>query len=123
MRVLEGMDRRHAPLNDWIHQVLRPYTARVVAEDSRYTLVFDKLEILLALGDLHIHSENRWPPLGAFGYREENRDRILREIEESLSSKQNDSPFVRCGIFGDTVDVCRQRLAKLREVIVRTGWW
>ena len=68
MRVMEGMDRRHAPLNDWIHQVLRPYTARVVAEDSRYTLVFDKLEILLALGDLHIHSENRWPPLGAFGY-------------------------------------------------------
>ena len=122
MAMLEGMERRHAPLNDRIHETLRPYAKSILPDDSRYTLLFDTLEILLALSYLHIHSMTRWPPLGAFGYREENRDRIVQEIEKSLSSKQDASPFVTCAVFGGTADVCRERLAKLRDVIDRTDW-
>ena len=125
MRMLEGMERRHAPLNDWMHTALRPPAGRIIPKDSRYTFVFDKLEILIALNYIHGHSRDSldiWLPLGAFGYRRETRGRIVQEIEESLSSRRNDSPFVKCGIFGDTEEVCRQRLATLKDVIAETRW-
>ena len=56
MQILDGMERRHVPLNDWMHDALRPHAARVVPDDTRYTFVFDKLETLMALAYTHIHS-------------------------------------------------------------------
>ena len=119
MQMLEGMENRHVPLNDWMHDTLRPHAARVVSDDARYTFAFDKLEILLALGYLHRLGDH-WPPIGAFGYRWGNRERILREIEESLSTRGDDSPFVACAIFGDTADACSQSVAKLGKFVART---
>ena len=122
MRVLEGMNNHRLPLNDWMHKTLRPNAARIVPDDSRYTFVFDKLELLVGLGYIQAAPEHGWAPPGAFSYRPQNTKRVVEEIEASLSSRRDDSPFVRCGIFGDTEDVCRQRLASLRNVIGRTRW-
>ena len=125
MRMLEGMERRYVPLNDWIHDALRRHGGRIIAEDSRYTFVFDELEILMALNYIHVDSRESldiWAPLGAFGHRRETRDRILQVIETSLSGR-GDSPFVQSGIFGDTAEVCRQRLAELQKVVGTAGWW
>lgn len=120
MRILDGMERRHVPLSNWMHDALQPHAARIVRDDTRYTLVFDKLETLIALAYAHIRPEYGWLPLGVFGYRRDNRDRIVTEITESLSSRLDDSPFVRCGIFGETSEVCRQRLDALRNFIEKT---
>ena len=40
MRVLEGMGDRYAPLNDWMHDVLRPHAAPIIADKFRYTVRF-----------------------------------------------------------------------------------
>ena len=125
MRVLEGMGDRYAPLNDWMHDVLRPHAAPIIADKFRYTVVFDKLEVLMALSYIHRHSEDPsgvWPPRGAFGYREQNGNRILQQIEESLLSSGNESPFVKCGIFGDTAELCGERLTALRTAVAGWGW-
>ena len=119
MRMLEGMEKRSTPLNNWMHSTLRPHVGRIIPEDSRYTFVFDKLEILMALNQIHRDSL-AWPLPGPFYYRQETRKRIVQEIEESLSSRRDDSPFVKCGIFGDTEQACTQRLADLRDVIAGT---
>ena len=126
MRILDGMGERKAPLNNWIHETLRPYAERIIPDDNRYTLVFDKLEILMALSYAHKDDrppERYWAPPGAFGYRSDNRTRIMQEIEESLSTKQEESPFVTCGIFGEIVEDCKQGLAALEEFIAKLGWW
>ena len=78
MQILEGMDRHYAPLNDWIHNALRSYAERVIPDNERYTLAFDKLELLMALSYAH-YKEKRssdmnsldryWVPPGAFGCR------------------------------------------------------
>ena len=131
MRILEGMDSRYAPLNDWIHNTLRPYAERIIPDNDRYTLVFDKLEILMALSYAHHKGkwssnmnslEGYWAPPGAFGYRSENRTHIMREIKESLSKKQDESPFVTCGIFGETAEDCKQGLAALELFIPKLLW-
>ncbi len=126
MRHLEGMDQRHAPLNDWIHDTLQPQAERIIHDNNRYTLVFDKLEILMALNYAH-HDERPpdryWAPAGAFGYRSDNRIRIFREIEESLSTMQAESPYVTSGIFGETATECKQGVEALKQFIPRLGWW
>ena len=127
MRILEGMDNRHAPLNDWIHDALWPYAERIIPDNDRYTLVFDELEILMALSYAHHKgkgaSEWYWIPPGAFGCRHENKTRIMREIRESLSKKQDESSFVTCGIFGETAEDCKQGLVALEQFLPRLRWW
>ena len=131
MNILEGMDKHHAPLNDWIHNILRPYAERIIPDSDRYTLVFDKLEILMALSYAHYKGkwssdmnslERYWVPPGAFGYRSENSTHIMREIKESVSTKQDESPFVTCGILGETAEDCKQGLAALEQFISKIGW-
>lgn len=123
-QILEGMDRRHAPLNDWLYAVLRQPTKRLIPSDDRYTFVFDKLEMLIALGYAH-HAKRTnewyWAPTGAFGYRTQNRDRFLQEIEESISKEKGQSPFVVSGIFGDSAEACAQALTAFREFIAKIG--
>ena len=121
MRLLKGMEKRRVPMSDWLHDALRHSAARILPDDSRYGFVFDKLEFLLALGYVHVEPEQGWAPVGAFCHRKENRNRIVQQIEASLSRTRNESPFVTCGIFGDTEEMCRQRLATLRDVIGRSG--
>jgi len=126
MRLLKGMDRRKVPLNDWIHETLRPYAKHIIRDNNRYTLVFDKLEILMALSFAHHNhngkwSEWYWVPPGAFIHRDENRVRILREIKESLSTERDESRFVTCGIFGKTAEDCEQGLEALERFIPKLG--
>ncbi|MCY4588440.1 MAG: hypothetical protein OXB98_20640, partial [Bryobacterales bacterium] len=126
MQILEGMDNHYAPLNDWIHDALRPHAERIIPDNDRYTLVFDKLEILMALSHAH-HKADRssewyWAPPGAFGYRSANRNSILREMEESFSAEGSESPFVRSGVFGETAEDCKQGLAALKSFALKLGW-
>ena len=126
MRILEGMDRRHTPQNDWIYKTLRPYCERIIPDDNLYSLVFDELEILMALSFAHQKSEQSleryWTIPGAFCYRHGNRNRIMQEIQESISTKQNESQFVKCGIFGETAEVCAQGLTALKDFAPRLFW-
>ncbi len=126
-RCLEGMDRRHAPLNDWLHDALRKPAERLIPNNEHYTLVFDKLEIMMALGYARHAKRTKdwyWAPPGAFGYRSDNTSRVLQEVEQSISSKGNQSPFVTSGIFGDSAESCTQALTAFREFISKiSGSW
>jgi hypothetical protein len=108
-KALQGMESRYAPLNDWIYEVLKPYFQQIIASDSRLTMAFDKLEILMALSFAYHGSRNGesyWAPPGAYGYRGENRERIFAEISDSLTREGDSSPYVTSHIFGDTAKVC-----------------
>ena len=118
MGLLEGMEGRYVPLSDWIHHTLRPHVERIIPSDDSYSLVFDKLEILMALG-YERHRRHDWdrPPVGAFIYRHSNREHIIREIKESLSKMQNESAFVTSDLFGDTEDDRQKNIAALEDAV------
>ena len=124
MRILEGMDKHHAPLNDWIHETLRIYAKTIIPDDIRYTFVFDKLEILMALSYAYYrpHQQHYWTIPGAFGYRYDNRNSILNEIRESVSERGNGSPFVTSKIFGEAANDCTNALKKLEQFINKLLW-
>ena len=113
-QMLEGMDGRHAALSDWIHDALRQPLHSLIPDDSKYEFIFDKLEVLIALGFNSIENApwDYWGPPGAFIYRRPNRQRIIADIHKSISSTGLESPLVQCGILGETPEDC---LAALRD--------
>ena len=126
MQILEGMNNHYAPLNDWIHDALRPHAEHIIPDNDHYTLIFDKLEMLMVLSYAHHEadrsSERYWGPPGAFGCRSANSNSILREMEESLSAEGNASPFVRSGVFGEAAEDCKQDLVALKNFVSRLSW-
>jgi hypothetical protein len=129
-RRLEGMERREAPLNDWICEVLRESARDFVSNDEQYTLLFDKLEILISLSAAR-HQNARYPGgdpyfvAGSFAYRVENTKNILQEIRKALSTGNTESPLVSAGIIGDTAEDCMRWLDALEEWIpkLRGNLW
>lgn len=127
-QILEGMAGRYAPLNDWLHRVLREPLRTLLPNDPHYTLMFDKLELLMALGYGHRGKRllgRYWAPPGAFGYRRENYSRIQKEVEESISQMGEQSPYVQSGIFGNNPEKCTQELANFGDFMkeVAKHWW
>ena len=112
-QLLEGMSNRISPLNDWVHDALRDHLCSRIPNDDRYTLTFDKLETLMALGFAHLDRNSGngiWFPPGAYLHRSDNRQRILEEFDDSLSETDTDCPLVQSGIFGDSAEQCADTL-------------
>ena len=119
---LPGSENKHFPMSDWIYQVIRRYTGDLIPTEDNFALTFVKFEILLALGfAYHDRDGLFWAPPGTFVYRREERNRVLTEIQESLDTLDDESPFVTCGIFGNTPDACNQAIIDLNNFIQRRG--
>ena len=106
------------PLNNWVHQTLHQYLSKTIHSSDQYDLMFDKMEILMALAHAyHWKRANRTPRLflGLFVYRTQKRMQILEEIEGSISILQHESPFVRSGIFGETPEECMVSIEQFKE--------
>lgn len=122
MQLLEGMERRYAPFSDWIQTAVWQYMSNTIFNSKQYELVFDKLEIMMALSYAYHEVKpwgRYWAPWGSFVYRHRNRDRILGGIEESIATRQHESPFVRSGIFGETADECAESIQLFKEFVPR----
>ena len=124
MQMLEGMDRHRYPLNNWIQHVLREPARRLLRDDNHFTRIFDKLEILIALsaGRIQEWSGRYWAPLGCFCWKWNSRNPTIAEIRESATSEQDDSPYVRSGIFGRKPGECQKRLDDLQEFVTNINW-
>lgn len=127
MHLLEGMEGRPTPLSEWIQSAIRQFMNNTIFNSKQYDLAFDKLEILMALSYAYHDDEKAepwyryWTSLGTFVSRSKTRERILREIAESVSTLQHESPFVRSGIFGKTADECAASIHQFREFVPKAA--
>lgn len=119
-RLLEGMENRYAPLNDWLHVLLQPRFRSLVPSESKFSDYFDRLEILMALSfAYHSRRVKGWPywaPPGCYGYRRDNLDRVVKEIQSSIENHGDKSLYVRSGIFGHSAKEC------IEEIYAFTAW-
>lgn len=117
-KILEGMERHHTPMNDRLHDHLRAPLKNLIPNDSRYSLIFDKLELLMALGFVYNNknsSSNYWTPVGSFMHRRDNRTRIISEIEESIAKDGEQSTYVQSGIFGESAEACTKAINDFKD--------
>jgi hypothetical protein len=126
-RLLEGMERRYAPLNDWLHALLQPRFRSLIPSESRFTYAFDRLEVLMALSFAYrakrVEGWPYWVPPGCYGYRGDNLDRILKELRSSLESLGEKSPYVRSGIFGKSVEECSAGIDAFTTWVPKLRWF
>ena len=121
MVALDGMAGHRTDLNDWVYNSLRPYAAPVIPDDDQYAMVFEKLEILIALSYSHYGPwRGRWAPPGKFMYGWA-RSRFIREIKESFSEEQDESRFAKAAIFGSTVKEGQQALTDMEKLLSTWG--
>lgn len=124
-KALDGMGQRHAPLNDWIHNLLKTNLAMRLPNPAAFTESFDKVEILVALAfgfQRNKGTSSTWFPLGAFAYRNETRNQIMGEIYDSVSSQGDSSPYVSATIFGSSAAECLGALSSLKAYVAQVGW-
>ena len=122
-RALPGVGNIRFPFSKWIYTVVREHTRNIIPSEKQYAFVFAKFELLLALGFGH-HEDKRfgyWAPPGTFVYLYEERRRAVNEIQESLTRQNDKSPYVQCGIFGDTAESCRQEIDNLMAFLPKLG--
>ena len=62
----------NSTLSKSLRECLHPHARRIVPDDTRYTLIFDKLEILLTLAYVHAHSGTTPLLDSAFWYFQQN---------------------------------------------------
>ena len=127
-KILEGKENNYAPLNDRLHDLFREYLMHLIPNAGRYTIMFDKLEVLMAIGFAYHDKragDGYWVPLGAFGYRRENCNRVIAEIEESITKDGDQSAYVTSGIFGDSASSCKAALVTFQEFMkqVKSSRW
>jgi hypothetical protein len=107
--LLAGRINKIAALSGHIHDLLRPNFHRLLPNDPRFTFVFDKLEVLMALGfAFHSDRDPQWyfAPRGCWAYRNSNCDRVLAEINSSIETEGDSSAYVQSGIFGHSAEQC-----------------
>ncbi len=123
---LEGGGRRVLPINTWMFETLWPHAQEVVSGESEYSVVFDRLEVLLALHCSHRKGSEPESfvvvPPGLFVFRGEKYQRWLQEIRGSLSERRGESPFVVAKLFGETVEECERALTLLEEQVQTWGY-
>ena len=118
-RLLPGKEQHHTPRSDRIHDVLKEPCSQLLISDEDYSHTFDKFEILMALS-VYLH---RAPslfrfPIGCFLYRYQNRQRVLREIRQSLEAEGARSQFAVCDIFGTDATECLHLIDKFETFVM-----
>ena len=111
----------HSTLSKRLRECLRPHARRIVPDDTRYTRVLEKLEIHLGLAYVRAHAATTQSRRNPFWNLPETGCRILNDIEESLSSRGDESPFVKSRVFGGTEEECRRVLKELRATVPSLG--
>jgi hypothetical protein len=115
-KLLEGMDARGAPLNEWLRARLQPRFPGVNSGDTGFIYEFDKFEVLVGLSYSY-HTQHRreryvLPPVGPYTFNHDNRNRAINEFRSSLDieSLGDQSPYVRASVFGQSLQECTSRL-------------
>ena len=122
MKMLEGMENHHLPLNEWVFNLLQQSAKGMIPEESRYLYNFVKLEILMTLNSVYRPgSAWRGATRGVFLYHFEISWDILQEMTDSISIHGDESPFVRADIFGQISGVCMQHIDHLKQWISNTA--
>ena len=113
LQILEGMSESPFPLNDWVQRTLLGFTKGIFPDEDQYTLIFDKLEILISLNSFFYSSPDKtWlRSRGRFMYRYETSwDQVLPEIEGSLLYFRDESPYSKANLFSSSAENCWRSL-------------
>lgn len=125
MKILPNRDRQHTPFQNHLEAMLLPLFRTQFSTDDAFHVAFDRFEILAAMAyaaPLVENGKSYWTLPGSYGWRHDNRQRIIGEIRVSLQSLGDRSPFVTSGIVGKTAANGLENLAQLEKFVPEFRW-
>lgn len=125
-QLLEGKDRRYAPLNEWIAEYLWGQFGDEFDSRPDFDFHFDWVEVVMAIANHKLCPpvfNAEFHPPGCFGYRTQNRERILQALKTSLETKAERSPYVTSGLFGGNAAEVKLAVDAFEAWVVKLGWW
>lgn len=103
-RLLPGMERRKTPASDYLFAHLREPLRAFLPLDEDYETAFDRLEYLICLINTDIAGAFN-APIGRFIWRNQYANtNISNRITAEIDADGNDSPFIRAGFFGGSIE-------------------
>ena len=125
IKLLPGRKGQYTPLQNHIEILLSQLFSSQFPTEESFQMAFDKLEILAALSFASSIPENRhyWTITGAYGWRSDNRQRIISEIRTDLQSMADNSLFVISGIVGKTAQKGLDNLNQLESFVSKLNWY
>jgi hypothetical protein len=127
-QLLEGQVRRHAPLNDWLAEYFWGEFGDEFDSRVDYDQRFDWVEVVLAIANHKLCPpvfNSEFHPPGRFGYRGQSRERVLQGWKSSLATEQEQSPYVKAGVFGGNAAEVEQAIAAFEAWAAQLNgrWW
>ncbi len=101
--------KRHTPVTDMLHDLLRPILEPLIPDETTYTETFDELDVLLAvlaedqktqLSGTGPYVDGAW--FGSFTWRDRyfNSVPIERRMAQQLDALGSTAPMLEAGLFG-----------------------
>ena len=126
MKVLPGREREFTPLNNRLAALLLHLFGRAFPAESGFNLAFDRLEILSALNyavPAVAKGERYWAPPGIFGWRHDNRQRVVTELRDELTNAGDKSMYVTSGLVGASAVKGLENLTAFESLVQQFHWF
>lgn len=121
-RLLDGMEGRNLPINEWLLRLLHSYFKDSCFSESRYQYCFDRFEILVAMNfiSMDLHGGRSAVPFGLFAWQDmfDPLKRLLPHIQEMdrvLASEGERTVYIVSGLLGKSLDEARNNMTKLKD--------
>lgn len=124
-QVLPGRKDEYTPLHNHTGTYLFEQLGRFFDNEADFELRFDEFEILLALniGTELLSPEQRfWVPPGAYGWREENTNIVLKKLRALITNNEGDSPVIATRLIGRDLKTAEATISSFEDFIPKLGW-
>jgi hypothetical protein len=120
--LLEGMERRHTPVNDYLFDSLRAPFRDLLPDDRDYEDAFDRFEYLVALVRAQLDSS---VPVGRFGWHGAPLQRgseVIKRLSGEAAAAGAQFPVIFSGLF-ESHDSFKKAEETVAAAIAQRNWW
>lgn len=125
MKELPGREREYTPLQNHMEALLLPLFQSQFPSEAAFNLAFDRFEVLAALSyaiPAIEKGEQYWTLPGSYGWRRENRQRIINEVRDSLTTMGDNSPLVKSRLVGKSAESALKNLTEFERFVPLLRW-
>jgi hypothetical protein len=125
MKILPGREKEFTPLNNRLESHLFKNFSGAYSSKEVFAIAFDKFEIIAALGfaSFSVEAGSRyWCPPGCYGWRHNNRQRIVNDLRKDFSDLGEKSALITSNVVGKTVPEGLNNLLAFEEFLTHFHW-
>jgi hypothetical protein len=114
--------QRHTPASEWLALVLREPLREFLPREERYQRTFDEFEYLVGFKYMDLKHDDRWMPIGSWGWRDSGR-KLLDNFVEACKSQGEAWAPVSQGLFASTSRFLQLEKALRENILPHLHFW